>query len=63
VVVAKILSTNPCALTGLDKEGCGSIADGAKADLCVLDIIGSPGSFKVTVESTIVNGRIVYCAK
>ena len=63
VAVAKILSTNPCALTGLDKEGCGSIADGAKADLCVLDIIGSPGNFKVTVESTIVDGNIVYSAK
>jgi len=63
VAVTKILSKNPCALTGLDKEGCGSIADGAKADLCVLDITGSQGNFKVTVESTIVNGRIVYCAK
>ena len=63
VTVAKILSTNPCVLTGLDKKGYGSIADGAKADLCVLDIIGSPGDFKVTVESTIVDGGIVYCAE
>ena len=63
VIVTKILSTNPCVLTGLDKEGCGSIAEGAKADLCVLDITGSPGDFKVTVESTIVDGRIVYCAQ
>ncbi len=63
VTVAKILSTNPCALTGLDKEGCGSIADGAKADLCVLDITGSPGSYNVAVESTIVNGNIVYSIK
>jgi len=63
VVVAKILSTNPCVLAGLDKEDCGPIADGAKADLCVLDITGSPGDFKVAVESTIVDGRIVYCAE
>jgi N-acetylglucosamine-6-phosphate deacetylase len=62
VVVAKILSTNPCLLTGLDKEGYGSIADGARADLSVLDIIGSQGSFNVAVESTIVGGRIVYSA-
>jgi len=63
VTVAKILSTNPCLLTGLDKEGYGSIAEGAKADLCVLDITGSPGSYNVVVESTIVDGRIVYCAE
>ncbi len=63
VMVAKILSTNPCALTGLDKEGCGSIADGAKADLCVLDITGSAGDYRVMVESTIVDGNIVYSAK
>ncbi|MHC4544086.1 MAG: amidohydrolase family protein [Planctomycetota bacterium] len=63
VTVAKILSTNPCVLTGLDKEGYGSINDGAKADLCVLDVIGSAGNFKVTVESTIVNGNIVYSTK
>ena len=62
VTVAKILSTNPCVLTGLDKEDYGSIADGAKADLCVLEVIGSAGNFKVTIESTIVDGRIVYCA-
>jgi N-acetylglucosamine-6-phosphate deacetylase len=60
VLVAKILSTNPCVLTGLDRKGYGSIADGAKADLCVLDISGSSGDFKVTVESTIVDGEIVY---
>jgi N-acetylglucosamine-6-phosphate deacetylase len=62
VTVAKILSTNPCVLTGLDKKGYGSIGDGAKADVCVLDIIGSPGDFRVVVESTIVDGRIVYSA-
>jgi N-acetylglucosamine-6-phosphate deacetylase len=63
VTVARILSTNPCTLTGLAKEGYGSIADGAKADLCVLNIIGSPGDFKVSVEMTIVGGKMVFCAK
>jgi N-acetylglucosamine-6-phosphate deacetylase len=62
VMASKVLSTNPCVLTGLDKKGYGSIADGAKADLCVLDITGSQGSYKVVVESTIVDGRIVYSA-
>jgi N-acetylglucosamine-6-phosphate deacetylase len=62
VVVAKILSTNPCVLTGLGKKGYGSIADGAEADLCVLDITGSQGNYNVEVESTIVDGRIVYSA-
>ncbi|MDH4238925.1 MAG: amidohydrolase family protein [Phycisphaerae bacterium] len=62
VIVAKILSTNPCVLTGLDKKGYGSIKDGATADLCVLDITGSQGSYNVEVESTIVDGRIVYSA-
>ena len=63
VLLAKILSTSPCVLTGLDKQGYGSIADGAIADLCVLDITGSSGDFKVVVESTIVDGNIVYNAK
>ncbi len=63
VTVAKILSTNPCILTGIEREGCGSIVDGAKADLCVLDIVGSPGNFKVAVDLTMVDGNIVYSAK
>jgi N-acetylglucosamine-6-phosphate deacetylase len=62
VMGEKILSTNPCLLTGLDKQGYGSIADGAIADLCVLDIAGSSGNYNVVVESTIVDGRIVYSA-
>ena len=60
VTAAKILSTNPCVLTRLDRKGYGSIVDGAKADLCVLDIVGPPGNYKVTVESTIVDGNTVY---
>jgi len=62
VTAAKILSTNPCVLTQMDKEGCGSIVDGAKADLCVLDVSGLPGNYKVTVERTIVEGDTVYSA-
>jgi len=60
VSAAKILSTNPCVLTRLDKKGFGSIVDGAKADLCVLDIAGLPGEYKVTVELTIVDGDTAY---
>jgi len=57
---AKMYSTNPCMLTGLNAQGFGSIEDGAKADLCVLDIQGIPGQYQVIVESTIVQGEVVY---
>jgi N-acetylglucosamine-6-phosphate deacetylase len=60
ITAARILSTNPCVLTQMDKKGYGSIVDGAKADLCVLDIAGLPGNYKVTIEQTIVNGNNVY---
>ena len=63
VTAAKILSTNPCALMGLDRQGYGSIVEEARADLCVLEVVGSPGNYKVTVESTIVDGDIVHSAK
>jgi N-acetylglucosamine-6-phosphate deacetylase len=62
VAVAKIYSTNPNRLTHRYDEGFGRIADGAKADLTILDIKGSAGNYKLTVESTIVNGSIVYTA-
>ncbi len=63
VAAAKMFSTNPCKLTGLAKEGYGSIVDGAKADLCILAVAGSPGNYKVTVSSTIINGNTVYSAQ
>jgi predicted amidohydrolase YtcJ len=47
-------------LTQLDKKGYGFIIDGAKADLCVLDVAGLPGNYKVMVERTIVDGDTVY---
>ncbi len=62
VATAKMFSTNACKLTGLEAEGYGSVVDGAKADLCVFDITGSPGNYKVTVASTIINGDTVYSA-
>jgi predicted amidohydrolase YtcJ len=49
-------------LTGRAKQGYGSIVDGARADLCVLDIAGSAGDYKVGVEATIVDGNMVYQA-
>jgi len=58
--VSGFYSTNPCKLTGLAKAGYGTIADGAKADLCVLGISGSQGNYKVRVDMTIVDGNIVY---
>ena len=57
---AKMFSTNPCIMTGLAKEGFGTIVDGAKADLCVVDITGTAGDYNVTIEKTIVDGNIVY---
>ncbi len=60
VDVAKMYSTNPNKLTGRYDQGFGRIADGARADLTVFDIKGSAGKYQLTVESTIVNGEIVY---
>jgi len=62
MAAVRIFSTNPCVLTGRAKQGYGSIVDGARADLCVLDIAGSAGDYKVGVESTIVDGNMVYQA-
>ena len=62
IAVSKKFSTNPSELTGLSGKGYGSIIDGAKADLCILDIAGSQGDYKTAVTSTIVNGEIVYSA-
>jgi len=58
--VARFYSSNPCELTGLKNKGFGRLIDGAKADITVLDITGSQGSYKVQVEATIVDGNIVY---
>ena len=63
VSTAKIFATNPCALTKLTEKGIGSIVNGAAADLCVLNITGSAGNYQLTVDSTIVNGNMVYSAK
>ena len=61
----KIYSSNPCELAGLSAEGLGRLADGARADICVLDITpasagAGPGRYKVKVDSTIVDGKVVY---
>ena len=57
---ARIYSTNPCELLGLTNDGFGRITDGAKADICVLDISGSQGNYKTEVKMTVVDGKIVY---
>ena len=63
VAISKIFSTNPCSLMSLKEQGYGSIVNGAKADLVVLDIAGQSGNYEVTVDSTIVDGGIVYSKK
>ncbi len=60
VAASKICSTNAFTLTGLNLEGFGSIKSGAPADLCVLEIVGSPGKFEVQIDATIVDGQFVY---
>lgn len=60
VWASKMYSTNPNKLTGRYEQLFGRIADGTKADLVVLDVNGSAGNYKLTVEKTIVNGDVVY---
>ena len=57
---SKICSGNACQLTGLRNSGFGRIKDGGKADIVVVDISGSQGDYKVSVELTIVDGNIEY---
>jgi len=59
----KMYSSNPCRLTGLSREGYGVAAAGRRADLCVLDIQGEPDNYTVKVETTIVDGEVVYSSK
>jgi len=63
IAASKICSGNACQLAGLRERGFGQIADEGKADIVVLDISGTQGSYKVTVELTIVDGRIEYLRK
>ncbi|MBS7642523.1 MAG: hypothetical protein QW374_02200 [Candidatus Bathyarchaeia archaeon] len=49
-------STNQARLEGL--ESVGSISDGCIADIAILSISGSAGSYRVRVAKTIVGGRI-----
>jgi N-acetylglucosamine-6-phosphate deacetylase len=60
VMAAKACSTNPAELMGLNKQGYGKIADGAAADICIVDIKGHGGGYNAAVEKTIVDGNIVY---
>jgi N-acetylglucosamine-6-phosphate deacetylase len=60
VMAAKACSTSPAELMGLSKQGYGKIADGAAADMCIVNIKGYSGGYKVAIEKTIVGGNIVY---
>ena len=57
---AQVYSGNPCDLTGLSNQGWGYISDGGRADICILDITGTAGQYRVNVEYTIVDGNIAY---
>jgi len=57
---AKMCSTNACKLTGLDEKGLGSIKDGNVADLCLVDIAKRNDGYKLNVDKTIINGKIVH---
>jgi len=57
---AQIYASNPCELTGLASQGYGRIVEGAKGDLCVLDIEQEGGRCRAEVEMTIVDGEVVY---
>jgi N-acetylglucosamine-6-phosphate deacetylase len=54
----KFCSTNPNRLVG--RKDFGIIADGAAADMCVLDIKGKSGNYTTTVAMTVVDGNVVY---
>jgi N-acetylglucosamine-6-phosphate deacetylase len=58
VMATRLCSTTPADLMGL--AGYGRITEGGRADLCVLDISGTQGNYKVTVEQTMVDGKVVY---
>lgn len=64
VGVARMTSTNPSLLTGLDKElGVGEIADGRTADLVLAELSGKPGAYTLSVRRTWIAGREVFAAK
>ena len=56
----KICSANACKLTGLDKKGIGSIVNGNAADICLVDIARRNDGYSLSIEKTIVDGKIVY---
>jgi N-acetylglucosamine-6-phosphate deacetylase len=60
MMAAKACSSSPAALMGLSTQGYGTIAAGAAADMCIVDITGRSGGYKTAIEKTIVGGNIVY---
>jgi N-acetylglucosamine-6-phosphate deacetylase len=58
--MVRMYAENPCRLTGLDRKGLGRLSNGAPADLCIANIEGKPGNYRVEVQQTIINGLTVF---
>ena len=58
IAAAKVFSANPNRLMG--RVNFGEIAEGAVADVVVLDINGSGGNYSASVAMTLVDGNVVY---
>jgi len=53
----KAITINPAIITGID-ENVGSIEEGKDADIIIME--GHPLDFRTSIETTIINGKVVY---
>jgi len=65
VRVAKCCATQPASLLGLHRRrngvpGTGALLPGRAADVVLVRLTGRPGRYRVKVEHTFVNGRMVF---
>jgi len=61
VAAARMTSTNPARLTGLDRKlGLGSIADGCAADLILARLRGRAGACRLEVQRTWLAGQEIF---